>query len=82
MKKYTLNRYGATPKYILAGKSVRKIYESVIEFFTVPKLHERFSHLPFSGQAMQKLLHDYEFTSILDIGSGEGLHANILKNHK
>ena len=50
MKKYTLNRYGATPKYILAGKSVRKIYESAIEFFTVPKLHERFSHLPFSRQ--------------------------------
>tara|TARA_B110001450_G_C17578939_1_gene464053 strand:- start:83 stop:844 length:762 start_codon:yes stop_codon:yes gene_type:complete len=81
MKKYTLNRYGATPKYILAGKSVRKIYESVIEFFTVPKLHEQFRHLPFSGQAMQKLLQDYEFTSVLDIGSGEGLHANILKNH-
>ena len=82
MRKYTLNRYGTTPKYILAGKSARKIYESVIEFFTVPKLHESFRHLPFSGQAMQKLLQDYEFTSVLDIGSGEGLHANILKNHK
>ncbi len=81
MKKYTLNRYGTTPKYILVGKSVRKIYESVIEFFTVPKLHERFRHLYLSGQAMQKLLQDYDFTSVLDIGSGEGLHANVLKNH-
>ena len=79
MKKYTLNRYGATPKYILAGKFVRKIYESVIEVFTVPKLHERFRHLPFSGQAMQKLLQDYEFTSVLDIGSGEGPACKYIK---
>ncbi len=81
MKKYTLNRYRRTPVYILLGKTIRKIYESLIELITVPKLQEPFRHLPFSGQAMQKLLQDYEFTSVLDIGSGEGVHANILRDH-
>lgn len=81
MTKYSLNRYGTTPKHILLGKAVRKIYENVIEFYTVPKLHKRFRHLPFSGQAMQKLLIDYQFSSVLDIGSGEGIHAETLQKH-
>lgn len=81
MKKYTLNRYGTTPIYILLRKSVRKIYESIVELYTVPKLHVRFRNLPFSGQAMQKLLTDYQFKSILDIGSGQGIHADVLQQH-
>ena len=79
MKKYTFNRYKNTPIYILIGKSVRKIYETLIESFTVPELKEPFRHLPFSGHAIQKLIADYNFTSILDIGSGECLHADIFQ---
>ena len=81
MKKYTLNRYRRTPIYILLGKAIRKVYESIIELMTVPKLYDPFRKLPFSGHAMQKLLKDYEFTSVLDIGSGEGVHADILQSH-
>tara|TARA_B100000780_G_scaffold266419_1_gene222608 strand:+ start:168 stop:911 length:744 start_codon:yes stop_codon:yes gene_type:complete len=74
-------RYGKTPLYVLIGKTCRKIFEVLITFFTVPKLEGRFSHLPFSGHAMQKLLYDFEFTSVLDIGSGEGLHAKLLADN-
>jgi predicted SAM-dependent methyltransferase len=66
MKKLTLNRYKNTPIYILIGKSVRKIYETLIESFTVPELKEPFRHLPFSGHAIQKLIADYNFTSKYD----------------
>ncbi|HDX8614717.1 TPA: class I SAM-dependent methyltransferase [Aeromonas dhakensis] len=34
-----------------------------------------------AGQAMQKLLDDYVFESVLDLGAGEGLHSNILSAH-
>ena len=30
---------------------------------------------------MQKLLNDYKFNSVLDIGSGEGVHADILREY-
>lgn len=33
-----------------------------------------------AGQALQKLVDDYEFETVLDIGSGQGLHADILCN--
>ncbi|MAZ11366.1 MAG: hypothetical protein CMO71_00965 [Verrucomicrobiales bacterium] len=80
MSKYTSKRYGNTPLYILCGKTLRKLIEMVVELFTVPKLDKEFKNLPFSGHAMQKLIKDFKFTSILDIGSGEGLHSKALTN--
>src|SRR5688500_5763253 len=36
-----------------------------------------------SDQAIQKLVRDFKFNSILDVGSGKGLHADFfLKNGK
>ena len=82
MKKYTLKRYRYTPAYILIDNVLRRLFETSIELFTVPKLDASFSHLPFSGRhAMQKLLREFKFNSILDIGSGQGLHAALLKDH-
>jgi SAM-dependent methyltransferase len=81
MKKYSLLRYYKFPLYVLIGKICRKIFELLITFFTVPKLEDRFSHLPFAGHAMQKLFNDFEFNSVLDIGSGEGLHAKLLTDN-
>ncbi len=46
-----------------------------------PLLREEFSALQFSGQALQKLLDDYPFHTVLDIGSGEGHHSDIFINH-
>jgi len=81
MKKYNLKRYRYTPAYILIDNVLRRLFETSIELFTVPKLDASFSHLPFSGHAMQKLLREFKFNSILDIGSGQGLHATLLKDH-
>jgi len=47
----------------------------------IPALREEFKNLPFSGQAIQKLLDQYEFDTVLDIGSGEGLHADTFIRH-
>ena len=81
MKKYSIKRYGTTPFYIMAGKVGRKLIETSIEYFTVPQLDEEFKHLQLSEHAMQKVLNDFEFNSVLDIGSGGGEHANIFRNH-
>ena len=47
---------------------------------------QRFSGLPnlsdefqiFGGRALHKLINDYQFETVLDVGSGEGLHSEIL----
>ena len=78
MNKQNYSKYGRTPLLVLLRKVFRRLYEVSIEFFTVPKLEEAYKHLPFSGQAMQKLLKDFNFSTILDIGSGEGLHSQVL----
>ena len=75
MNKQNYWKYGRTPFLVLLRKVIRRLYEGSIEF---PKLEESYKHLPFSGHAMQKLLKDFKFSTILDIGSGEGLHSKIL----
>ena len=54
-----------------------RIYEKIL-----PKLDMEFRQLNLSGHALQKLIRDYKFTTVLDVGSGAGLHARILKDHK
>ena len=46
-----------------------------------PALRDEFEQLPFAGHAMQKLLDDYTFETVLDIGSGEGRHADLFIQH-
>jgi len=36
---------------------------------------KEYQRLPFAGEAIQKLINDYDFNTVLDIGSGEGLHS-------
>lgn len=49
----------------------------------LPALPESFSSLPRSQQGLWKLIQDYDFDNVLDIGSGSGEHANVLaKNGK
>jgi enoyl-CoA hydratase/carnithine racemase len=42
-----------------------KVYEKLL-----PNLDEGFSHLTLSGHALQKLIRDYNFETVIDIGSG------------
>ena len=40
---------------------------------------EPFSSVPFASEALECLIDNYEFSTVLDIGSGEGRHSDIFK---
>lgn len=44
-------------------------------------LPDEYKHMSLSGRALWKLIRDYDFQTVLDIGSGEGHQAAILLNH-
>jgi len=46
-----------------------------------PVLESEFSSLPFSQHGLSKLVNDFDFETVLDVGSGAGAHAKVLKNH-
>tara|TARA_B100000482_G_C12545317_1_gene273886 strand:- start:275 stop:1003 length:729 start_codon:yes stop_codon:yes gene_type:complete len=54
-----------------------KFYEK-----TLPNLDEEFSHLTLSSYSLQKLIRDYSFETVIDIGSGAGDHAKILHKYQ
>ncbi|WP_420379812.1 class I SAM-dependent methyltransferase [Gilvibacter sp.] len=37
-----------------------------------------YSSVPFAGETLQQLCEHYEFNTVLDIGSGEGKHSDVL----
>lgn len=47
----------------------------------MPELFDEFKNLQFSGHAIQKLLGEFEFGTVLDIGSGEGHHTDVFIRH-
>tara|TARA_B100000925_G_scaffold233604_1_gene182165 strand:- start:817 stop:1545 length:729 start_codon:yes stop_codon:yes gene_type:complete len=54
-----------------------RVYEKLL-----PKLDDEFSKLILSGHALQKLIKDYNFQTVIDIGSGAGDHAKILHKYQ
>lgn len=38
-----------------------------------------FNSVPFAGETLQYFLNNYKFNTVLDIGSGEGKHSDILR---
>ena len=54
-----------------------RVYEKLL-----PKLDDEFSKLVLSGHALQKLIKDYNFQTVIDIGSGAGDHAKILHKYQ
>lgn len=59
------------------GKIASKVYEKKL-----PKVDKEFNHLTLSGHTLQKLIKDYNFETVLDIGSGAGEHAQILHKYQ
>ena len=49
---------------------------------SLPVLPKEFLSLPSSQHGLHKLISDFEFDSVLDIGSGSGEHALVLKQHR
>lgn len=50
------------------------------EFFFNGNANEPYNELPFAGESMEKLITDFSFDTILDIGSGEGKHSDMLES--
>jgi SAM-dependent methyltransferase len=44
-------------------------------------LPPEFRDLPFASRALAKVISDYEFTTVLDLGSGAGAHASVFAKH-
>lgn len=44
-------------------------------------LPPEYRDLPLAGEALFKLIRDYEFCSVLDIGSGAGRHKQVLEDN-
>ena len=62
---------------------ILKLSMRIIRFIanTLSTLPKEFSDLPRSQHGLYKLITDFDFDSVLDIGSGSGEHAVVLKNH-
>jgi SAM-dependent methyltransferase len=41
------------------------------------RLDDSYAYLPFGAYALQKLMNEYDFDSVLDVGSGGGEHSGI-----
>ncbi len=61
---------------MFAKKLSRKLRLSKKEYW-IPSLRHEFNHLQFSSYAIQKVLDDYDFVTVLDIGCGSGEHADV-----
>lgn len=55
-----------------------KIPESK-EFMLNGNVELPYSSLPFAGETLKKFISSFDFNTVLDIGSGEGKHSDILR---
>lgn len=46
-----------------------------------PPLRDEFQHLTLAGYGLQRLLDDWDFETVVDVGAGLGQHADILLSH-
>ena len=76
-----LQTYKNTPLVVLFGKVVRKLFRLSVETIYLPPLRPEFKCFKLASHALQKCLDDLEFSSVLDVGSGEGLHASCFVTH-
>ena len=53
----------------------------ILNYFTLPKLDYRFKKLKLSQQCLYKLLNDFEFETILDVGAGSCEHAELMEEY-
>lgn len=59
------------------GKPSNKKTSSVNILNGNPSLE--YADLPFAGETFEKLVNDYSFQTILDVGSGEGKHSDMFR---
>ena len=65
----------------LSGRSLKEDTQEQCIPKPVYRLTPPFSGLEFASACLQKIIQDCCFHNVLDIGSGEGVHAEIFRNH-
>lgn len=50
------------------------------DFMLNGEAKEPYNKLPFAGETFQKFVTDFNFVTVLDIGSGEGKHSDMLES--
>lgn len=55
--------------------------KKIIVRFNLPVLPGDFKNLPVSNHGLFKLLNSFEFNNVLDVGSGAGLHADVMHKY-
>lgn len=60
-------------------KSPEKIASESREFILNGYVGNPYNNLPFAGEALKKFITDFDFSTVLDIGSGEGKHSDMLQ---
>ncbi|KAA9370915.1 class I SAM-dependent methyltransferase [Ochrobactrum quorumnocens] len=64
------------------NQSRHELLDGVFPSDATPEtLPEEYRHMSLSGRALWKLISDYNFKTVLDIGSGEGHQAAVLLSH-
>ncbi len=76
MKNQTL-----TLKQIEKIRENKAIREERMEGMSLPELPDEIAGLPSGHYGLYKLLTDFDFDTVLDIGSGSGEHALVFKNY-
>ncbi len=50
------------------------------EFILNGRVEAPYNELPFAGETLKKIITDYDFLTVLDIGSGEGKHSDMFRS--
>jgi SAM-dependent methyltransferase len=84
---WLINKYNIYKKYtfleLLRKLMIKLASRKPRESLYVPILKEEFSNISFGAHGIQKMIDNYDFSTVLDIGCGDGKHADIfLKNNK
>ena len=58
---------------------IHNYFIKILNYFTLPKLDRRFKRLKLSQQCLYKLLNDFEFKTVLDVGAGSCEHAELME---
>ncbi|WP_339816150.1 class I SAM-dependent methyltransferase [uncultured Imperialibacter sp.] len=58
------------------GLIAEKIEFMAVDSQPIPKLPKAYTDI-FAGQALYKVINDFEVQTVLDVGSGEGLHSDV-----
>lgn len=77
-----LSSFGLKLMRIKSIPSSSKKKESLSrEFILNGNVESPYNTLPFAGETLQKFIEDFKFSTVLDIGSGEGKHSDMLQGN-